>query len=82
MKVLAPDLEIAYNARVPRSYRQGRRFAKSRPGGIAGPDPIPSRIPRAEVRAMTYMLYKVLRKLPRPVLLGLLLVLLTAVARA
>jgi hypothetical protein len=31
---------------------------------------------------MTYMLYKVLRKLPRPVLLGLLLVLLTAVARA
>ena len=31
---------------------------------------------------MTYMLYKVLRKLPRPILLGLLLVLLTAVARA
>lgn len=31
---------------------------------------------------MTYMRYKVLRKLPRPVLLGLLLVLLTAVARA
>jgi hypothetical protein len=31
---------------------------------------------------MTYMLYKVLRRLPRPVLLGLLLVLLTAVARA
>jgi hypothetical protein len=52
------------------------------PAGIAGPDPMPSRIPRAEVRAMTYMLYKVLRKLPRPVLLGLLLVLLTAVARA
>jgi hypothetical protein len=81
MKVLAPDLEIAYNARVPRSYRQARRFAKSRPGGIAG-DRIPSRIPRAEVRAMTYMLYKVLRRLPRPVLLGLLLVLLTAVVRA
>ena len=31
---------------------------------------------------MTYLPYKVLRKLPRPVLLGLLLVLLTAVARA
>ncbi len=31
---------------------------------------------------MTYMLYKVLRKLPRPILLGLLLVLLTTVARA
>jgi hypothetical protein len=31
---------------------------------------------------MTYMLYKVMRKLPRPVLLGLLLVLLTTVARA
>jgi len=31
---------------------------------------------------MTYLLYKVLRKLPRSVLLGLLVVLLTAVARA
>jgi hypothetical protein len=31
---------------------------------------------------MTYVLYKVLRKLPRPLLLGLLIVLLTAVARA
>jgi hypothetical protein len=31
---------------------------------------------------MTYVVYKVLRRLPRPVLLGLLLVWLTAVARA
>jgi len=31
---------------------------------------------------MTYVLYRVLRKLPRPVLLGVLIVVLTAVARA
>ena len=31
---------------------------------------------------MTYVVYKVLRKLPRPVLLGLLIVLLTTAARA
>ncbi len=31
---------------------------------------------------MTYMLYRILRRLPRPLLLGLLVVLLTAVARA
>jgi hypothetical protein len=31
---------------------------------------------------MTYMLYHLLRRLPRPLLAGLLVVLLTAVARA
>jgi hypothetical protein len=31
---------------------------------------------------MTYMLYHLLRRLPRPLLVGLLVVLLTAVARA
>ena len=31
---------------------------------------------------MTYMVYRLLRRLPRPVLVGLLVVLLTAVARA
>jgi hypothetical protein len=31
---------------------------------------------------MTYIVYKVLRRLPRPLLVGLLVILLTAVARA
>ena len=37
---------------------------------------------RAEVESMTYMVYKVMRLLPRPVLLVLMVVLLTALARA
>jgi hypothetical protein len=84
MKDLAPDLGIAYNSGVPKTYRQARRFAKSQSRRrIAGPGPISSRTPpRGGFESMTYLLYKVLRKLPRSVLLGLLLVLLTAVARA
>ena len=37
---------------------------------------------QAEVRSMTYMLYHVLRRLPRPMLVGLMILFLTTLARA
>ncbi len=52
------------------------RSASARPADSLAP------VPARRFEAMTYLFYKALRKLPRPLLLALLIVLLSAAARA
>lgn len=43
---------------------------------------IRSRVPRAEDRSMSYMVWQIMRRLPKPMLLVLLFFVLVAIARA
>jgi hypothetical protein len=71
-----------------RAFRNPTRWTRRLP--IAGKRypwprlglPVRPEVASARRKSMTYMVYHILRWLPRPVLLGLLVVLLTTLARA
>jgi len=83
MKGLAPDLQIAYNSGVQTRYTQGLAAANSwNAQAWAGLSRFARRSPR-RFESMTYIVYRVLRRMPRPVLVALLVVMMmTALARA
>jgi hypothetical protein len=83
IKGLASDLEIAYNSGVQTPYTQGLAAANSWNALKRGMDLTDSLAdPPGGSESMTYILYRVLRRMPRPVLVALLVVLMTALARA
>jgi hypothetical protein len=81
---LPPAGKFAYNFGVQTPYTQLRAIANSLKAlahQLGLPDSL-AELPAWRFESMTYMIYHVLRRLPRPLLVGLLIVFLSAVARA